>query len=823
MHSFAKSILVRIWSIGVVLWVCRVPLASVAVAAALLALTPQGRDLFADIALSWWEWAVFFLLCFSWAWIVHGSARYALQSDDWVPDTHAPGGLSETRRAELRAQFRYTALWVPRVLGVSVLLLVGWGLCRTWRNMKGASAALPEALAAEQKSLILMFVLLFVVALFGLLVLLRRTWSTTTTEPCLDRRTPIFANWFGTVPPPQPLTRADQFIQLARYLIASLIVFSIGFPLVAAAWAPRLFFVPAVFSGIVLFLGEVASWSHRVRTPLLLIAVAVSVISINIVGRYHDVRWLDGHPAISSGQRQIPFKLAVDRWMTANQCLADATNCPRPILIAGAGGASRAAFLTASVVGALLDLDNAPGHDDEKTGHVRSRIFAMSTVSGSSVGAAVVRAAMVDGLGSAFPPCTNGGAGSWYGKWAGEPAGDRKFDVTKSWRDCFQAIVAGDFLSPVLIGLFYRDNFPISNPLTEEALWGDRAQLLEQAFEERYNRLTVTPGAATRKATRGDVPDHKQAMSGDETGLRRPFGYHPDVGTHPDAWKRWVPLLFLNATSVATGRRVIVSDVKIGSKYIENKTLLPFAYDLWELRVDQTPTLPDIRLSTAAGLSARFPVISPYGAVRDGKNQDIIDQLVDGGYFENDGLATIADVAQALKDYNLKPVVVRVVNDPKPLHGDRPLAPDRPPLPTDDGRTPFEGVSSIFRALTATRSGHEDGHEAYLKQVLGQDDERIYPVNVYQLSPDRLTSMKPGDTSIESHLATSLCRRRVSESGYMEFVSMSWWMSQPVQAYLDAQLCIADNLDRLVCELRHGQSADGDLCKSLKAGVESHR
>ncbi|HKD24692.1 MAG TPA: hypothetical protein VKC66_02075, partial [Xanthobacteraceae bacterium] len=66
MHSFVKSILVRIWSIGVVLWVCRVPLASVLVAAALLALTPQGRDLFADIALSWWEWAVFFLLCFSW-------------------------------------------------------------------------------------------------------------------------------------------------------------------------------------------------------------------------------------------------------------------------------------------------------------------------------------------------------------------------------------------------------------------------------------------------------------------------------------------------------------------------------------------------------------------------------------------------------------------------------------------------------------------------------------------------------------------------------------------------------------------------------------
>jgi hypothetical protein len=61
-----------------------------------------------------------------------------------------------------------------------------------------------------------------------------------------------------------------------------------------------------------------------------------------------------------------------------------------------------------------------------------------------------------------------------------------------------------------------------------------------------------------------------------------------------------------------------------------------------------------------------------------------------------------------------------------------------------------------------------------------------------------------------------LCRRPPGESGYMEFVSMSWWVPQPVQAYLDAQLCIGANVDRLVCELVEGENAQGHLCKVRK-------
>src|SRR6202022_645621 len=157
-------------------------------------------------------------------------------------------------------------------------------------------------------------------------------------------------------------------------------------------------------------------------------------------------------------------------------------------------GASRAGFFTATVVGALIDL----GLDDKRGapyGDIRSRIFALSTVSGSSAGAAVVRAAFLDAAARNdpnTPPCKTAGAGSWFG----QPlmATDKTFDPAKNWRDCFQAILAGDFLSPVFVAFAYRDNFPFNIPFPGRPAWSDRAVLLEQALGGRYHRFTAGRG-----------------------------------------------------------------------------------------------------------------------------------------------------------------------------------------------------------------------------------------------------------------------------------------------------------------------------------------
>src|SRR5262249_31325284 len=139
----------------------------------------------------------------------------------------------------------------------------------------------------------------------------------------------------------------------------------------------------------------------------------------------------------------------------------------------------------------------------------------------------------------------------------------------------------------------------------------------------------------------------------DNTGLCRRLGRLPPApAPGPGAKAAWIPLLFVNGTSVSTGRRILVSDVKVDCLQEGAGPFLNLAYDYRELRDPATRGGPrgcdvnaaepasaaiDLRLSTTAMMSARFPVISTQGVIRglDGK---IVDSIVDGGYFENDGL-----------------------------------------------------------------------------------------------------------------------------------------------------------------------------------------
>src|SRR6202000_2124658 len=90
------------------------------------------------------------------------------------------------------------------------------------------------------------------------------------------------------------------------------------------------------------------------------------------------------------------------------------------------------------------------------------RLFALSGVSGGAVGSAVFARALVDGGapdGRVAAPCnvvqdqSKGEASSfqptlYFG--ATQPA---------TWRDCLQAILSQDFLTPVMAGLGFRDVF----------------------------------------------------------------------------------------------------------------------------------------------------------------------------------------------------------------------------------------------------------------------------------------------------------------------------------------------------------------------------
>lgn len=182
----------------------------------------------------------------------------------------------------------------------------------------------------------------------------------------------------------------------------------------------------------------------------------------------------------------------------------------------------------------------------------RNQLFAISAVSGGALGAAVSYAALADSLrtdraknGLGKPPCVAEGlrdadwfVGTKQQGFVPEPSEDPRL----SWKACLQLLVAGDFLSPVFVGMVSSDPFSIN-------LHGDRAELIERAWETRYARLTgQDPGLGL--ILREKVKDFRDAST-----LAQPMSMVRD--TTPG----WLPLLFLNGTSVADGRRIVTSDI----------------------------------------------------------------------------------------------------------------------------------------------------------------------------------------------------------------------------------------------------------------------
>jgi hypothetical protein len=115
-----------------------------------------------------------------------------------------------------------------------------------------------------------------------------------------------------------------------------------------------------------------------------------------------------------------------------------------------------------------------------------------------------------------------------------------------------------------------------------------------------------------------------------------------------------------NSTSALTGCRVVISDIDLrpqqggkpedpncyrnnpASSAMDNKDLKaadPIAgtYNLFAAQ----PCLIGMNVSTAALLSGRFPYVTPSGVIDKCGSQSLADQLNDGGYSEDTGIATI--------------------------------------------------------------------------------------------------------------------------------------------------------------------------------------
>lgn len=96
------------------------------------------------------------------------------------------------------------------------------------------------------------------------------------------------------------------------------------------------------------------------------------------------------------------------------------------------------------------------------------------------------------------------------------------------------------------------------------------------------------------------------------------------------------PTLSLNATSAQSGDRFVLSRLKL----LRARTLANHRARCCAAK--------GISVADGAGLSARFPIVTPYGLVKSGEDQ--YERLWDGGLFDNSGLKTAFDIIHELRD-----------------------------------------------------------------------------------------------------------------------------------------------------------------------------
>jgi hypothetical protein len=159
----------------------------------------------------------------------------------------------------------------------------------------------------------------------------------------------------------------------------------------------------------------------------------------------------------------------------------------------------------------------------------------------------------------------------------------------------------------------------------------DRSRALDGSIEAAWHDMIED--AATEDVSAKALP----------SPFERPF---LDLWT-PVRADEAVPSLIINTTEVANGYRIVMSPIGTGvpadkqwSKIARLHPLLPPSED--------TGFESDVKLSTAAGMSARFPWVLPAATVETGPDRKAM-RLVDGGYVESSGVDSASQLLKALK------------------------------------------------------------------------------------------------------------------------------------------------------------------------------
>ncbi len=336
------------------------------------------------------------------------------------------------------------------------------------------------------------------------------------------------------------------------------------------------------------------------RTPLVSVLVLAIVLAGLTVGG-STIHQVVDTPAQDSPRRP-PVGDMVQTWLKqSGGCEVDVNGQrARPmIMVAAEGGGIRAAYWTVKGLAAL---------DTETGGCGAHSVLFSGGASGGSTGLTVAR----------------------FSGTPSDPGTGRAVEAVK-------AMAEPDTLAQAVIGTFVRDplyaatGVPLgSSGVAPAGTWADRARLIELGW--------------------------------DRSAVGQPWGTQPFLSADSTLSPATGPLV-INSSSVASQCRVWVSQLDLeqpaasdGEQQCDHQ-VSPGArtVDLFAAYGPAGGTgdhcLGTITASTAALLTARFPYVTPGGVV-GGCDVDESQngfwprtQLIDGGYIENTGLATVTDLS----------------------------------------------------------------------------------------------------------------------------------------------------------------------------------
>ncbi|WP_338762592.1 hypothetical protein [Massilia sp. METH4] len=239
--------------------------------------------------------------------------------------------------------------------------------------------------------------------------------------------------------------------------------------------------------------------------------------------------------------------------------------------------------------------------------------------------------------------------------------------------------LARDFLAPAVGQMLYSDT--IARFLPWPCLACDRSRGLEEAWARDWEHHSRAQPHWFTQPLRAATPG-------------------------PSA----VPRMIFNTTTVGDGRLVVQSDVRF---------VPTDAYDIFDA------ALGTARLTRAGAVhnSARFTYVSPAAAIRHAGSDRMWDYVVDGGYFENSGVAalnamigTLQDGSPAQRALARQIVVIVIENDPA---GSAQWICDPKPQPRSRRLPVAMEVSAPPYALYQTRSARAHAMEAETIRLLG--------------------------------------------------------------------------------------------------------